>query len=102
MRAVCVTTIFVCVPVRGDVMRCVFVYWSNMFTGLVSWPIAGRRTRGVVWSKAFVVRGSMRFVCLTTRSFEDPTLLIQPVLPAELRDLPTEVTVQDEESENER
>lgn len=48
------------------------------------------------------VRGPFRALIATTRSFEDPTLLIQPVLPAELRDLPTEVTVQDEESENVR
>ncbi len=45
------------------------------------------------------VRGPFRALIATTRSFEDPTLLIQPVLPEQLRDLPTNVTVQPEESE---
>jgi translocation and assembly module TamB len=48
------------------------------------------------------IRGPFRALIATARSFEDPTLLIQPVLPEELRDLPTQVTVQDEESENVR
>jgi translocation and assembly module TamB len=48
------------------------------------------------------IRGPFRALIATARSFEDPTLLIQPVLPEKLRDLPTEVTVQDEESENVR
>jgi hypothetical protein len=45
------------------------------------------------------VRGPFRALIATTRSFEDPSLLIQPVLPEQLRDLPTTVTVQPEESE---
>jgi hypothetical protein len=45
------------------------------------------------------IRGPFRALISTARSFEDPSLLIQPVLPEELRDLPTTVTVQPEESE---
>ncbi|HEX8401707.1 MAG TPA: YdbH domain-containing protein [Allosphingosinicella sp.] len=45
------------------------------------------------------VRGPFRALIATTRSFEDPSQLIQPVLPESLRDLPTSVTVQPEESE---
>ena len=45
------------------------------------------------------VRGPFRALIATTRSFEDPSLLIQPVLPESLRDLPTSVTVQPDESE---
>jgi hypothetical protein len=45
------------------------------------------------------IRGPFRALISTARSFEDPTLLIQPVLPEQLRDLPTTVTVQPEESE---
>jgi translocation and assembly module TamB len=47
-------------------------------------------------------QGPFRALIGTTRSFEDPSLLIQPVLPTQLRGLPTEVTnVQRDESENE-
>jgi hypothetical protein len=45
------------------------------------------------------IRGPFRALISTARSFDDPSLLIQPVLPEELRDLPTTVTVQPEESE---
>ena len=49
------------------------------------------------------IQGPFRALIGTARSFEDPTLLIQPVLPRMLRDLPTTVRpVQDEESENRR
>ena len=47
------------------------------------------------------IQGPFRALLATARSFDDPSLLIQPVLPRLLRDLPTTVTdVQDEESEN--
>jgi hypothetical protein len=45
------------------------------------------------------VRGPFRALIASTRSLEDPSQLIQPVLPEQLRDLPTSVTVQPEESE---
>jgi translocation and assembly module TamB len=49
------------------------------------------------------IQGPFRALIATARSFEDPSLLIQPVLPRLLRDLPTTVRdVQTEESENER
>jgi len=49
------------------------------------------------------IKGPFRALIGTARSFEDPSLLIQPALPRLLRDLPTTVTdVQDEESENQR
>lgn len=45
------------------------------------------------------VRGPFRALLATARSLEDPSLLIQPVLPEVLQDLPVETTVQPEESE---
>jgi len=46
------------------------------------------------------IQGPFRALLATARSFEDPSLLIQPVLPRVLRDRPVTVTdVQDEESE---
>jgi hypothetical protein len=49
------------------------------------------------------IQGPFRALIGTARSFEDPSLLIQPLLPRMLRDLPTTVRpVQDEESENRR
>ncbi len=53
------------------------------------------------------VRGPFRAIIGTTRSLEDPSLLIQPVLPQELQNLPTTVTpaatpVQTQESERPR
>ena len=38
------------VTVSRYVMRNVFVYWSNMFTGIVSRTISGCRTRRIVLS----------------------------------------------------
>ncbi|MDP8994180.1 MAG: YdbH domain-containing protein, partial [Pseudomonadota bacterium] len=49
------------------------------------------------------IRGPLRAVIATARATSDPTLLIQPVLPEELRDLPTTVTtIRKEESETQR
>jgi hypothetical protein len=49
------------------------------------------------------IRGPFRAIIGTARSLEDPTLLIQPVLPEQLRDRPTTVTpIQREESETQR
>jgi len=46
------------------------------------------------------IRGPFRALIATSRSFEDPSLLIQPVLPDELQNLPTTVTtIKNEESE---
>ena len=45
------------------------------------------------------IRGPFRSLIATARSLEDPSLLIQPVLPEILQELPTETTVQPEESE---
>lgn len=47
------------------------------------------------------IAGPLRAIIATTRSFDDPSLLIQPVLPEELRDLPTSVTDLPEQSESE-
>jgi hypothetical protein len=41
------------------------------------------------------IRGPFRALIGTARSFEDPSLIIQPVLPPELQDLPIEVVEQD-------
>jgi hypothetical protein len=45
------------------------------------------------------VRGPFRALIATARSFEDPTNLIQSVLPEKLRDQPALPPVQPEESE---
>ena len=45
------------------------------------------------------IRGPLRAVLATARSLEDPTGLIQSVLPEALRDQPTTTSVQKEESE---
>jgi hypothetical protein len=57
------------VSVCRDVMRYIFVNWSNMLTGFVPWTIAGRWKHGIVLRKSLVISRSMRFVCLTARRF---------------------------------
>ena len=44
-----VRAVMTAVPVRRDVMRHVFVYWSNMLAGLVSRAISGGGVCRVVW-----------------------------------------------------
>src|SRR5688500_15236524 len=46
------------------------------------------------------VKGPFRTLLATTRSLEDPTNLIQSVLPGLIRNQPTTTTVQPQESEN--
>jgi translocation and assembly module TamB len=47
-------------------------------------------------------RGPFRALLATARSLEDPTLLIQSALPANLQELATQADVQPQESENQR
>ena len=59
-----------------------------------------RRFANLPFRFNIAIRGPLRAVISTTRAMIDPSLLIQPVLPDELRDLPTTVTTIDtEESE---
>ena len=59
-----------------------------------------RRFANIPFRFNIAIRGPLRAVIATARGMRDPSLLIQPVLPEELRDLPTTVTtIQDEESE---
>jgi len=73
--------------------------------GAIGQAIAGRalsQLARIPFEFNIRIQGPFRALLATARSFEDPSLLIQPVLPRFLRDLPTTVTdVQDEESENE-
>jgi hypothetical protein len=48
------------------------------------------------------VKGPFRALLATTRSFEDPSNLIQSVLPPELKEKPSTTVVQPQESENVR
>ncbi len=59
-----------------------------------------RQVRRVPFQFNITVRGPLRAVIASIRATKDPTLLIQPVLPPELQELPTSVTtIQNEESE---
>ncbi|HWH18117.1 MAG TPA: YdbH domain-containing protein [Allosphingosinicella sp.] len=48
------------------------------------------------------IRGPFRALIATARSLKDPSIIIQPVLPPELQDLPIEVIVKDEDREQSR
>ena len=50
-----VSGVFVNVTVRSDMMRHIFMYWSNVLADFVTWPVAGGRKYGVVLRQAFVV-----------------------------------------------
>ena len=63
MRHVC--AVMLTMPVRGDVMRDVFMHWSNMFAWFVPWTISSRWQRRVVWRVAFVISGGVSFVGFT-------------------------------------
>jgi hypothetical protein len=43
-----VRAVMTTMAVTSDVMRHVFVYWSDMFARFVSWSISGRGVSGVV------------------------------------------------------
>jgi translocation and assembly module TamB len=63
-----------------------------------SWIV--RRFAHIPFQFNITVRGPLRAVISSIRATKDPSLLIQPVLPPELQDLPTTVnTIQNEESE---
>ena len=55
VRAVSVSVVVVNVTVRSDMMRHIFMYWSNVLADLVTRAVAGRRKHGVVLRQAFVV-----------------------------------------------
>ena len=55
VRTMTVTAIFVRVPVRCEVMRDVFVNWSNVLAGFVPWTITRRETHSVVLGESLVV-----------------------------------------------
>src|ERR1700752_535200 len=59
-------------PVRSDVLFNVFVHWSNMLAGFVTWTITRRWQNRIVRRETFVVSRSMRLVCFAARvTFEE-------------------------------
>ena len=50
-----VRTVMFTVTVTRDVMPHVFVYWSNVLAGFVSWTITRGRTHCIVLRESFVV-----------------------------------------------
>src|SRR5215203_3186148 len=70
MRAVAMMRVLVRVTVRANMVRNVFVNWSNMFSRLVSRTIAGGWKCRVVRRESFVVSRSVCFVSLATCSRE--------------------------------
>src|SRR5689334_20341137 len=69
-----VRAVMFAMSVSGDVVRRVFVYWSNVLAGLVSRAIAGRGKGGVVLGQTFVVRRSVCFIGFAARAFEKSLL----------------------------
>jgi hypothetical protein len=66
--------------------------------GMVARRALGQLAR-IPFKFNITVKGPFRTLLATTRSLEDPTNLIQSVLPDLLRDQPTTTTVQPQESE---
>ena len=66
------------VTVTRDVMRRVFVHWSNVFPRLVARAIAGRGKSSVVRGEAFVVS---RSVCLVSFTAGEPDMVLVLTMP---------------------
>lgn len=67
--------------------------------GIVARRALGQLAR-IPFEFNITARGPFRALMATARSLEDPTLLIQSALPADLRELATEADIQPQESEN--
>src|SRR6185369_892170 len=61
-------------PVCRDVMRGVFMHWSNVFAWFVSRTIACRRKHRIVRRESLVVGGGVRFVSLAAGAAEKSLL----------------------------
>jgi hypothetical protein len=55
VRTITMFAILMRVSVCRDVMRYIFVNWSNMLTGFVPWTIAGAWIHSIVLCEALVV-----------------------------------------------
>src|SRR6185503_9055074 len=73
MRHVC--AVMLTMPVCGDVMRDVFMHWSNVLAGLVSRAIFGWWTSGVMRRHAFRVGGGVCFFGFAARRLFKKALL---------------------------
>src|ERR1051326_6488145 len=69
-----VSVVFENVPMRGHVMRDVFVYWSDMLAGFMAQTVAGRRQHRIVLRESFVVSRRVRFVGFTAGVTFEKTL----------------------------